>query len=63
MKLEIDPERCEGHGQCEAVAPRVLHLDDTVRPVLDVDGELSGELEEEARAAVSCCPVAALSAR
>lgn len=62
MRIGIDRGRCEGHGQCEAAAPRVLRLDDNAVPVLNFDGEVPLYLEEDARAAVSCCPVAALYA-
>lgn len=61
MKLTIDRNRCEGHGQCAAVAAELLSLDDNAEPVLPVAGEVPAHLEKDARAAVSCCPVAALS--
>jgi ferredoxin len=62
MQLHLDRTRCEGHGQCEAAAPRLIHLDDDATPIFDVGGEVPAELEDDARAAVSYCPVAALSA-
>ncbi|GAB3573188.1 hypothetical protein GCM10027445_32010 [Amycolatopsis endophytica] len=62
MRIHIDRDRCEGHGQCAAVAERVLYLDDNAEPVPRFEGDVPEHLEEDARAAVSCCPVAALSA-
>lgn len=28
MKIDIDVERCNGHGQCEMFAPMIFELDD-----------------------------------
>lgn len=61
MRIRIDRDRCEGHGQCAAAAERVLYLDDNAEPVLRFAGDVPVHLEEDARVAVSCCPVAALS--
>ncbi len=60
MRIEVDRERCEGLGMCEAMASDVFELDDDeVVHVLD-------ETPEESRrahvhAAVQACPVLALS--
>lgn len=61
MRLSVDPDRCEGHGLCEAAAPGLIQLSDDVRPVLLVEGDLPAELDEQACEAASCCPVAALT--
>lgn len=57
--IELDSDRCEGHGQCVSAASRVFELDD--------DGilhillpEVTSELADEARAGVNVCPVRAL---
>jgi ferredoxin len=61
VKIDVDWDRCEGHGICAEQAPKVFSLDD--------DGELHhafdkqdipDELESAARSAVGVCPVAAL---
>ncbi|MFC9555164.1 ferredoxin [Rhodococcus sp. NPDC056960] len=62
MKIVIDRPRCEGHGLCEEIAPRLMHLDDEGELILDIE-ELREEGPElaDARAAVRVCPVAALT--
>jgi ferredoxin len=59
MRIEVDRQRCEGHGLCEEVVPDLLHLDEDGELVIDV-GEVGDESLERARAAVRVCPVAAL---
>jgi ferredoxin len=58
-RVELDRDRCEGHGQCEMMAPEIYRLDN--------DGELEILLSEvepnqrlSAEAGVMACPVAAL---
>lgn len=59
MKVTVDRETCQAHGQCAFVAPDIFVLDD--------DGELhyredvpDAELEA-AREAAAFCPTAAIS--
>lgn len=61
MRIEIDVDRCEGHGMCEEQAPAVFELDDE-GTVMDKfgGGELPAELEQAAERGVAVCPVAAL---
>ncbi|MFM6979952.1 MAG: ferredoxin [Micrococcales bacterium] len=60
MKIILDRPRCEGHGLCEEVAPKLMHLDDAGELILDVE-EVTSETDiEKAKAAVRVCPVAAL---
>lgn len=62
MKITVDRDTCEGHGQCAAVAPDLFRLND------DGDLELTyndtqnipAERVDDARHAMSCCPVLAL---
>lgn len=58
-RVELDRDRCEGHGRCEMMAPEIYRLGD--------DGELEILLSEvepnqrpSAEAGVMACPVAAL---
>ncbi len=60
MKIILDRPRCEGHGLCEEVAPKLMHLDDAGELVLDVEDVTSDDDIEKAKAAVRVCPVAAL---
>ncbi|WP_167045290.1 ferredoxin [Salinibacterium sp. ZJ454] len=55
----VDRPRCEGHGLCEEVAPKLMHLDDDGELILDVETIDDADLAA-AQAAVRICPVAAL---
>jgi ferredoxin len=59
MRIIIDQERCEGHGQCVAAAPEVFAFDDDGLTVVLQD-PVDATAEDAARAAVRRCPVAAL---
>jgi ferredoxin len=62
MKIVLDRPRCEGHGLCEEVAPKLMHLDDAGELILDVEVVDDNDQAsiEAAKAAVRVCPVAAL---
>jgi ferredoxin len=59
MRIFIDQERCEGHGQCAAAAPEVFAFDDDGLTVVLTD-PVDPTAEDAARAAARRCPVAAL---
>lgn len=58
-KLRLDPIACTGHGLCAELFPERIWLDEWGYPVIE-DGELTPELLEHARRAVSACPAVAL---
>lgn len=58
-KLELDRDRCQGHGQCVMVAPELFELDDDGLSTALRD-DLAGEELEVARAAELACPVSAI---
>jgi ferredoxin len=59
MPIDLDLDRCEGHGMCEQVAPQVFELNDDGFPQI-----LAEEVDDlSVRAAVRSCPVAALRIR
>jgi len=62
MKIVLDRPRCEGHGLCEEVAPKLMHLDDNGDLILDVENVDDNDQAavDAAKAAVRVCPVAAL---
>jgi ferredoxin len=62
MKIVLDRPRCEGHGLCEEVAPKLMHLDDKGDLILDVENVDDNDQAavDAAKAAVRVCPVAAL---
>lgn len=58
-RIELDRDRCEGHGLCEETAPEVYRLDDDGELELLVE-EVPSELQAKAEAGARVCPVAAL---
>lgn len=65
MQIILDRPRCEGHGLCAEVAPKLMHLDEQGELVLDVEhvDDNDPAAVEAAKAAVRVCPVAALKLR
>ncbi|MHA3020617.1 ferredoxin [Mycobacterium sp. BMJ-28] len=63
MKVSVVRDRCQGNGQCEAVAPSLFHLDEDDIAVFSHEGQsLPAELEDDATSAIEACPVRALIA-
>lgn len=61
MKIDVDYDRCEGHGLCTEQAPDLFSLDDEAELTYSAEGsEVSAEQHARARAAIASCPVAAL---
>jgi ferredoxin len=58
MKVLVDMNLCQSHGECVAVAPDVFELgeDDVLRWKEDVDESRRTEMEE----AVEVCPMMAI---
>ncbi|MFE6752432.1 ferredoxin [Streptomyces sp. NPDC057684] len=58
MKVVVDMNKCQDHGQCVFSAPDVFQLDDTGRLayVSDPDEALRDEVEE----AADVCPLQAI---
>ena len=62
MRIMVDRSRCEGHAQCEAVAPSLFHVgDDGDLTIHDEGKELPAANVADAENAVMACPVMALS--
>ena len=60
MRIEVDRDRCEGLGMCEAMAHTFFELDDD--DVMHIrDGSPAEEHRHLVHAAVQSCPVLALS--
>lgn len=59
MRVEVDPNICEGHGQCNAVAPDVYDLDDGGYCLIH-DPEVKPDLEAHAVEGALACPVQAI---
>ena len=65
MQIILDRPRCEGHGLCAEVAPKLMHLDENGELVIDIENVDDNDHAaiEAAKAAVRVCPVAALKLR
>ena len=60
MRVRVDPDRCEGHGKCEAAAPEVFRVgdDDLSRVLVD---EVPEELTAAVERAIRVCPRQAIA--
>ena len=56
--LRVDWPACKAHGVCAELLPEVVSLDEWGFPI--VDGVVTYEVLEMARAAVKACPTLAL---
>jgi ferredoxin len=56
MRLRIDPERCQGHARCYALAPDLFDVDDYGQSSVRGDGRVPADREDVARLAVANCP-------
>ncbi len=61
MRVHVDPERCQGHNRCYAIAPELFVIDDLGNASEVGDGTVPAGLEEKARLAVANCPEFAVS--
>ncbi|NLV54168.1 MAG: ferredoxin [Acidimicrobiales bacterium] len=62
MRVRIDPEVCQGHGRCYALAPGVFTCDDEGYGEVIGDGTVAPGDEDAARLAVDSCPEYAITA-
>ena len=56
MKVQIDSERCQGHGRCYDLAPGLFGEDEEGFGQVLGDGVVPPGREHEARLAVANCP-------
>ena len=56
MKVQIDPERCQGHGRCYDLAPDLFGDDDEGFGKVLGDGTVPAGQEHDARLAALNCP-------
>ncbi|MEU6408888.1 ferredoxin [Microbispora sp. NPDC046933] len=61
MKVQIDPERCQGHGRCYDLAPGLFKEDDEGYGQVAGDGVVPPGEERAARVAASNCPEKAVA--
>jgi ferredoxin len=60
VKLQINPELCQGHGRCYDLAPELFGDDDEGYGQVLGDGLVTPDQEENARRAVANCPERAI---
>jgi ferredoxin len=60
MKVQIDTERCQGHGRCYDLAPGLFGEDDEGYGTIGGDGVVPPGEESNARLAVLNCPERAI---
>jgi ferredoxin len=60
MRVQIDPERCQGHGRCYDLAADLFGEDEDGYGVVEGDGDVPAGREDDARLAEANCPEAAV---
>jgi ferredoxin len=61
FRVQVDPEKCQGHNRCYAIAPDLFELDDLGNASAAGDGLVPAQLASQARLAVANCPEYAVS--
>lgn len=61
LRVHVDPELCQGHNRCKALAPSLFVLDEFGRSREAGDGAVPPEQAGQARLAVANCPEYAIS--
>lgn len=61
MKVKVDPDVCEAHGECVVAAPEVFELRDDEETVTVLQSEPGEELRDKVEEAEAVCPVAAIT--
>ncbi len=61
MRVRVDPEKCQGHNRCIALAGALFDVDELGYAHEENDGVVPEELKEKARLAVGNCPEVAIS--
>jgi ferredoxin len=56
LKIRVDPDKCQGHARCYALAPELFNVDDYGQSTVIGDGVVPEGLEDKARLAVANCP-------
>jgi len=56
VKVWVDPDKCQGHNRCYALAPELFDVDDYGNASAKGDGVVPAGLEDKARLAAANCP-------
>ena len=60
LKVKVDPERCQGHARCAALAPELFRLDELGNAHEIGDGNVPQALVDKAYLAKANCPELAI---
>jgi ferredoxin len=60
LKVKVDPERCQGHARCAALAPELFTLDELGNAHEAGHGTVPDALIEKAYLAKANCPELAI---
>ena len=60
MKVQINADRCQGHGRCYDLAPELFGEDDEGYGTVLGDGVVPADAEDLARRAAANCPERAI---
>ena len=63
MKVEVDPQRCQGHTLCAMAAPDLFELSEIDGHATAVDANVPAGLGDSAREASRSCPEQAITIR
>jgi ferredoxin len=61
FRVHVDPDKCQGHNRCYAIAPELFDVDDLGRSSERGDGTVPPALLDKARRAEANCPEYAIS--
>jgi ferredoxin len=61
VKVQINPELCQGHGRCYDLSPGLFGDDEEGYGTVLGDGTVPAGQEDDARRAVANCPERAIS--
>ena len=61
MRVHVDPDKCQGHNRCYAIAPELFDVDELGNAHELNGGEVPAALEDKARMAVANCPEYAIT--
>ena len=60
LKVHVDPDKCQGHARCKALAPELFELDKFGNAHEIGDGSVPAGLEDKAWLAQTNCPEIAI---
>jgi ferredoxin len=60
LKIRVDPNKCQGHARCKALAPELFELDEYGNAHEAGDGTVPAGFEDKAYLAKANCPEIAI---